>query len=364
MTTILHTEASMGFGGQEKRIIVEMENIARDKFKSILATRPGSKIGKRAENLGYKVYYLKMRSSFDLSSVIKLISICKKEKVDIIHTHSSIDSWLGGFASKLYPRPWIIRTRHIGAKIGNRFVYTKLTDKIITVSKNVKDYLASEGISRDKIIAIPTGVDTDRFNPELYDTRVRTEFGINEKMFLIGIIAVLRNKKGHRYLIKAIEKLKKGYPCIRLLIVGEGPQEGNLKALIQEFNLEDTVIMTGNRQDIPQILKALDLFVLPSYEEALGTAIIEAQSMGKPVISTRAGGIPEIVKNGQTGLLTEPEDVDDLSKSIEKVVKDSTLAKRLGLKARQYIIDNYSQKVMISRIEEFYKKMINTEIGK
>src|SRR5574337_913702 len=147
--TVLHTEASLGFGGQERRILRELEGLDPRRFRGLLLCQPGSRLGEVTEERGIPTIRLKMRSAYDPLAFVQIIRLLKRERVDIIHAHSSRDAWLFGAAGKLLRIP-VFRTRHLLTRIGGRYVYTHLTDTVITVSEGVRRYLISRGIAGEK----------------------------------------------------------------------------------------------------------------------------------------------------------------------------------------------------------------------
>jgi glycosyltransferase involved in cell wall biosynthesis len=183
---------------------------------------------------------------------------------------------------------------------------------------------------------------------------MRAHFNVPREAFVIGIIAVLRNAKGHRFLLRAVKQLAPEFPQIKLLIAGTGPQEQNINNLIRELGLEHQVTMLGHQDDIPSLLRALDVFVLPAQEEALGTALIEATAMGVPVIATRVGGIPEVL--GEAGLLFESEDVAALVSQLRTLIRSPELAARMRAQGAARARELYDENLMVRRTEELYLK--------
>lgn len=354
--TVLHAEASLGFGGQERRILRELEGLDPARFRGLLLCQPGSKLGRVTEERKIPTLWLKMRSAYDPVAFIQILRLLKRERVDIIHAHSSRDAWLAGAAGKLLGIK-VFRTRHLLTPIGGPFVYARLTDLVLTVSEGVRQYLISAGVPARQIIAVPTGINLKRFDPTRADlVDMRPRFDIPREAFVIGIIAVLRKAKGHRFLLQALKRLAPEFPQMKLLIAGTGPQEQNIRTLIKELDLAEQVLMLGHQDDIPSLLRALDVFVLPAQEEALGTALVEATAMGVPVIATRIGGIPEVL--GDAGLLFESEDVDALVQHLRTLIRSSELAARMRAQGAARARELYDENLMVRRTEELYLKAV------
>ncbi len=352
--TVLHTEASLGFGGQERRILRELEGLDAARFRGLLLCQPDARLGRATEERGIPTIRFRMRSAYDPVAFVKILQLLRRERVDIVHAHSSRDAWLAGAAGKLLGIP-VFRTRHLLTRIGGPYVYARLADTVLTVSEGVRQYLISRGVPGDKIVAVPTGINLKRFDPARTDLAdMRARFNIPRDAFVIGLIAVLRKAKGHRFLLQALKRLAPEFPQLKLLIAGTGPQEQNIRNLIQELGLGEQVMMLGHQDDIPSLLKALDVFVLPAQEEALGTAIVEATAMGVPVIATRIGGIPEVV--GKAGLLFESEDVDALANHLRTLIGSPELAARMRAQGAARARELYDENLMVRRTEALYLK--------
>jgi glycosyltransferase involved in cell wall biosynthesis len=349
---ILHTEASLGFGGQERRILRELEGLDRGRFEGMVLCQPGSKLGQVTEQRGFPTFWLKIRSPYDVIAFAQIARLVRRERIDVIHTHSSRDAWIVGAVGKLLGVP-VFRTRHLLTRIGGPFVYARLADRVLTVSEDVRRYLLSEGVPAEHVVAVPTGIDLKRFDPARGDlVDMRAQLGIPRDAFVVGIVAVLRKNKGHRFLIQAVERLIREFPTLRLLIVGDGPQARNIRDLVRDLNLASHVVLAGHIDDVPSVLKALDVFALPAQEEALGTALVEATAMGVPVIATKVGGIPEVL--GDAGLLCPSEDVDALVGCLRTVLTTPALLAQMRERGMKRARELYDENLMVRRTEKLY----------
>lgn len=358
MKRILHTEASLGLGGQERRSLREMTLLDRETFTPLYLCQEGARSGEMARAAGIETHHLRLRSILDLATIFRLVRALKRWRIDVIHTHSSRDGWIAGIAGKLAGIP-VVRTRHLRTRIGGPFVYHRLADVVLAVSQNVADYLIGEGVPATQVKTIPTGIDLTRFDPQrdgLND--VRAELRIPADATLIGIIAVLRRRKGHRFLIDAFANLLAEFPNTYLLIAGDGPQSENLRTQVRELGLEDRIILAGHRTDIPDVLAALDLFVLPSEEEALGTAILEAMAMGVAVAATDVGGIPEAL--GDAGVLFAASATPPIESALRELLADPEHRADLARRGRKRVVTEFSQELMVRRIENIYRDLLTS----
>ncbi len=355
MIKVLEVEASKGFGGQEKRTIRLANYMPKDKVKTYFAVNPDSILMRDADKLGIECLPIKMGATYDIFAVLTLVRYIKKLGIDIVSTHSGRDGWLGGIAAKIAGVK-CVRVRHLQTPFASAFSYKYLTDEVTAISEGVREYIASRGVKRQKIRLIYTGIDTKHFKRG--ESSLRKELEVAKETFLVGIIAILRGAKRHKDLIDAIKKLSEKYD-VKLVIVGEGPQWENLQNKIKEDGLEDRVIMTGYRNDTVNILSALDLFVLPSNMEALGTALLEAQSCGVPVVGSRVGGIPEALEDGGSGLLFESENVDDLAEKIERFIVDKEFYERASKRAREFVAQKFSVEKMVADTLRQYEELLS-----
>ena len=369
MYTILHTESSLGWGGQELRIIQESLEFMKRGYRMLIACQPGSKIFTAAQGKGIPVIALRMRASIDPLALVNCIRSIKRNGVDLVHTHSSTDSWVCSPASKGSGVP-VIRSRHVSTPISkspfSRFLYMKLADRVITSGDTIRrEMIEVNGYDPQKIVSIPAGIDEKRFSPEINGDDVRKELNIGKDDYLLGVVSILRSWKGHIYLLEAFRTLREKIPNLKLVIAGSGPQERNLGNYIQENGLTGKAIMTGFREDVPQILKSLDLFILPSYSnEATSQVIPQAMAMGVFVISTSAGGIGEVVTNGETGKLVPPRDAHALSEAIFWAYQHGEECRKMAQKAREVVLKEFTLTRMIEKTERVYRELLGRQAVK
>lgn len=351
---ILELESSKGWGGQEKRTVRLVNSLDKNKFKVYWAVSKDSKLFQNRENINAEFIPIEMKKSYDIKAIKKVIDLIKKYNIDIISTHSGKDAWVGAIA-RLFTKAKVIRTRHLQTPIASTLSYN-LSDKVVTVSKQVEKYLLKRGVKREKLLTIYTGIDTNKFSPEIKKD-IRKELHLPKDTIIIGIVAVLRAAKRHIDLIEAFSNIDTEKNTA-LVIIGSGPQEKNLKDFIKEKNLKN-IYMLGHREDIDKILPSFDIFVLPSEMEALGTAILEASACGIACIGSRVGGIPEVIQDNKTGFLFESKNIKDLREKLEILIKNDELRKIFGENAREEVLKNFSVKSMVENTQKLYESIIN-----
>ncbi len=359
MLKILHTESSLGWGGQEIRIIREILGLKQRGYWIALAAPQRSNIYKRASKEDILVFPLDLHKRHPFISY-QLASIIKKNNIQILNSHSSRDSWHSVFVKSFFCKNLrLIRTRHLSTPISknifSKFLY-KTPDVIITTGESIRQRMIEiNKFDAQKIISIPTGVDINLFSYRGIIPSLNKE----KDHIYIGTISILRSWKGLDYFIYAIKILVKSYKNLKFFITGDGPQKGNLINLAQKIGVDKYIEFLGYREDIPGILASLDILVHPSTgHEGVPQIILQALAMKKPVIATNVGSIPEIIKNQKTGLLIKPRSPQEIAKAISFLIEDKNIAKELGEKGRLFVEDNYSLERMLEKIENIYHKII------
>ena len=278
--------------------------------------------------------------------------------VDVVNSHSSTDSWLAALAcATLAPAPALVRTRHISASIPNnlptRWLYRSATRHIVTTGENLRMQLIRDNhIPPERVTSVPTGIDSARFVPGARDA-ARRSIGLPSGRRLIGVVATLRSWKGHRYLIEAVHRLPGD---VGLVIVGDGPQRRNIESKIRELGMVGRTSLVGNQVDVLPWLQSLDVFALPSYaNEGVPQALVQAMLCALPCVTTAAGSIGEIARDGMTAIVVKTEDAADLKRGLEQALGDAKLCERLGAAARQYCAANLGVEAMLDRMERVFR---------
>ena len=237
----------------------------------------------------------------------------------------------------------------------SRDKYRKDVDAIIAISEGVKKVLIDSGVSPAAIHVIPSGIDFSPFQAVMPRDFLRREFSFSADDYLVGIVAALEDHKGHTYLIQASRILKEEAPEIKVIVVGTGSLRLELDEQVQKLGVEDIVFFLGFREDIPRILASLDLFVLSSHLEGLGTSLLDAMASRLPIVATQTGGIPEVVINLETGLLVPPRDPASLARAILTLWKDRDFAARLGQRGFEVVYQKFSAQSMAEKTIELYE---------
>lgn len=357
---IIHTEASEGFGGQEKRILLESVSFIEKGHEILIVGQPNSRLGKEAVSRSIPFCKLRMRFSWDILSFFKFILIVIKHKPDLIHTHSSIDSWIGGLVGRLLRIP-VVRTRHVSVPVkGHTFnlVY-RLPKKIFTTAEVIKKLLiSSKSCDPSKIEVVPTGVDMSVFKRNISKNLFKSEMRVPEETLLVGMVAQLRGSKGHLDFLEAISELSK--ENARFYIVGDGEGRKLYENKAAEWNLlNKRVFFLGYREDIPTVMAGLDLLVIASTRtEGIPQVALQSMSMGVPIVGTNIGGVPEVLFPSKSGLVVPPKNSMALANGIRILLKNKKIRERMGNMGQEFVDRNFSLENMIKKILFLYEEVI------
>jgi len=351
-------------GGQRQSFFLAKE-LKRRGLPFFFIVQPESPLHQKACEAELPVLPFKMRNEFDLPAILRLAWAMKRKKCLLAHFHDAHSAAVGSVAASLAKVPFRIITRRVDFPLKknpfSRRKYMKNVDAIIAISEGVKKVLVEGGVDPENIEVIPSGID---FSPFEEDSLALTskdylhrEFSFAVDDYLVGIVAHLADHKGHQYLIQATKILKKQSPKIKTIIVGEGPLSMELNRQAKELDVEDIVFFLGFRKDIAKILSSLDLFVLSSYLEGMGSSILDAMACRLPVVATNVGGIPEVVIHGETGLLVPPRNPSALARAILKLYSNKALASRLGQKGYELVHRKFSAEAMADKVVHLYERV-------
>jgi glycosyltransferase involved in cell wall biosynthesis len=260
--------------------------------------------------------------------VFTLKKILRAGRFDVLNTHSRQDTLIAATAGRLAKVPLIVRTRHLASPVGSLLSYTWLPHRVTTVSHYVRRQLIGRGVPAEHVQAIYTPV---VLTPRLEHSTLRDELGLSADAILVGCVAVLRPDKGHLELINAMLPLLRTRPRLHLVLAGGGsPGFEQLQAHIAHSGVSDRIHMLGTRRDVPNVLAGLDIFCLATRQEAMGTAFLEAAASGLPVIGTDVGGVSEMMRPGETGLLVPLDDAQALQHALIQLIDSPVLRTKMG----------------------------------
>jgi glycosyltransferase involved in cell wall biosynthesis len=384
---ILHIITRLDMGGSAQNTLHTCKELS-DKFDKILVHGPSlesrmtdleKKIVEdgitKAEGRGVKVILLpslvrSIRPMKDLKALLALVWLIRKEKPEIVHTHSSKGGILGRLAAKLCGVPHIIHTPHGHVfyghfgKIASKVflwverIFSRFTDRLVALTHGEKnDYIEMSVCAPEKLLTIHSGVDVQQFlNANGNGTAKRRSFGLAKQEAVIGFVGWLLPIKGPGYLLKAMDHIWPVQPETTLIMVGKGDLDVDLRAEALRKNVNGKVKFLGWREDINQLMPIFDILVLPSLNEGMGRVLVEALAAGKPVVASRVGGIPDLIQNGYNGYLVPPADEKALADAILKLLNDRDQANLMGHRGKE-LCQQFSLEAMIAKLDDLYSDL-------
>lgn len=393
MKKIIHVITRMDMGGSAQNTLLTCLGLDKQKYKIILAhgrslesamTQLEKEIVdqqlNKAKKQGVRLISLdpmvrRIDPVSDFKTLLTLLRLFMKEKPDIVHTHTSKAGILGRLAAGLARVPIIIHTPHGHVFWGHFrkifsavfFIIEKLmepmTDRFIALTKGEKkDYLKLALTRKEKVETIHSGVDVRRFIDAQIDappdaSKKKSQVGVSPDALVVGTVGWLLPIKGPMVLLKAMEGVWPHYPDAELVYVGKGELEAELKEKTALMDVSDKVHFLGWREDIPQLIQMMDIFVLPSLNEGMGRVLIEAMASSKPVIGSDVGGVPDLIIPNVNGLLVPPGNVRKLSGAIIKLIQDKALRKQMGRQGKRRVAQ-FDISNMIYKIDRLYDELL------
>ncbi|MFX0136788.1 MAG: glycosyltransferase family 4 protein [Candidatus Hodarchaeota archaeon] len=315
----------------------------------------------------------KINLYFDVIAFLKLISIFKKYKFNIVHTHSSKPGFLGRLAAKIAGVQVIIHTVHGFAfhqfsSKWNILIFQLLekiaglaADKIILLNKTDFEYAIKNRIANvGKLIKIYNGIPLDKFDFEIDIQKKKYSLNIPNDYFIVGSVGRLWEQKSPHDFIAAIPDVLKQVPNTYFLVIGNGHLRKDLESLSEKLSIQNYIKFLGWRNDVPEILKILDVFVQTSLWEGLSLSILEAMATRKPIVATNIKGNNELILNNRTGFLIQPNDFKKLASNIIRLLKNKKLAKGMGREGRKRVEEKFNINSHVEQIENIYNQLLSS----
>ena len=373
---LLHVITHLPIGGAQDNTLYTVELLNKDKYDISLSCNLNGELVSRAKKVKhlklYDVPNLRREVSIinDIRAFLYLYKLIKKENFTIIHTHSSKAGFLGRIAAMLNKTPIVIHTIHgfafhdyMNSFKKNIFIYleklsAKWTHGLVTVSNLNKKKVVDLGIAPiEKLKNIYSGIDLTLFINEKND-QFRKELNLDSNHLLLGSVGRLSNQKDPITMIEAFYIVIKRFPNAHLTLVGDGELRDEILIKIDQLQLNGRVHLTGNKNDPWKIYHSLDLFIMSSIYEGLGRSITEALSCGVPVVCTSVEGVPEIVRDNETGILVPPKDPSALATGIIKSLNDMDNARKMAEEGRKFVNENFDVKKMVDDIDTLYDTLL------
>lgn len=361
---IAYVIKEMVVGGSQTHLLQVLRLLDRQRFEPVLCCLSGEGVLlDDVRKLGVEVVVPAAGRAFKGFALASRIAVLARElrarEIQIVHNYLLRANLVGSLAARLVRVPIVLCSKRgchhrqgaelISAKIGNF-----LADRVTANAEAVREFVhQDEGCPLAKMTVIPSGIDTERFQP-LPAADHQRGLGLPPERFVVGVVTRGRVRKGVEEFIRAIALLRDRRPEILGVIVGEVPVDDELKEMLAGLGIQDHIVLLGRRKDMPQVLSAFDLFVLSSHDEGMSNAILEAMAMERAVVATDVGGTGEVVRDGESGLLVPAKDPVALAQAIEAVAADPARRRAMGELGRRIVENKFSARAMVRQMEELY----------
>lgn len=368
---VLHVIGGGELGGAEMHILNLLTHMDRERFEVRLCCLFPEPFVQVARANGIATDAVVMRHKLNIGIVDNLMEIIRGHQIDIVHTHGVRANLVGRLAAKLAGIKHIVTTVHsvleqdypsFFARQVNRLmerITINSVERFVTVSDLLKQDLVGHGIPAVKITTIYNGVNLAAFRQERVTGDVRKDLGIDPDVPVLGMIARFHPVKGHRFFLEAAKTISRVRPACRFLLVGSGQYRSEVEAMVKQLGLREQVIFTGYREDIVDVLHSLDILVISSLSEGFGLTAIEAMAMKVPVVATRVGGLPEIIKHGSNGILVPPAEGQAIAQAVLDLLANPEDSRAMAARAFEHVRENFSVEIMAKNTEQLYCSLMS-----
>jgi glycosyltransferase involved in cell wall biosynthesis len=359
--TVLHLSSTSGPGGAEMIVKRLASSLDPTRFRSVVCLFRAGWLYDASLGAELPASIIQMNGAFDTRWARAFAALVRNERVEVIHAHEFTANTYGSLMGKILGVP-VVATVHgksyfveqVKRRVAYRFV--SRVSRMVAVSEDLKQFIVRRvGVAEHRVNVVYNGVDVAGSPPVDQVSAIREDLRLDGYDHVIGTVGSLYPVKGHIHLIKALPEILRTCPKTLLLLVGQGELEQALKAEVVKRNLDAHVRFLGFRGDVPALLSLFDVFVLPSLSEGLSMALLEAMAAGKPVVATKVGGNSELVIDGDTGFLIDPESPESISDRVVQVLRDKVQAAGMGNRGRRRVQDKFSFRAMVDRYQSYYE---------
>jgi glycosyltransferase involved in cell wall biosynthesis len=356
--TLLYVDTEHFWRGGQEQLFSLMQGMQERGHTVCLASPDDAPLGQRAREIDIQTDAFEQRNEMSLRAFVRLRRILRKRRFDVIHFNTPRAIVAGSLMGRLEGVKVSISSRRVNFPLKSwfsRLKYNWLQDGIITVSDTIRETLLSGGVKASLIQVIYEGVDL-----HWIDCQQPVGDRLGNGNLVVGTVAHFSHEKGHETLLKAAASLASRFGNVTYLLVGDGELRARLHRLTEELKIASHVSFTGFRSDCEALMKHFDVFCLPSRSEGLSSAILSAMANRLPVVATNVGGIPELVVNGQTGLLVEPDNPPQLAGALSRLLDSRELRRQLGHEGRRRIESHFTLDRKLDETESLYRRLLGT----
>ena len=362
---ILYLSSSVNLWGARKSLLDILTHLDKKTFSPIVVCSASGPLTEKLDEIKIPYRIVKIRLwrkgkyfPWIPSTVMCLAKLIRKERISLVHSNSHSDAPYGILACKFRKIPVILHIRDIiqPDKVGKYLL--KHADRVIAVSNAAADAFKDIKNRNKKLLVINNSIDLNSFKAS---EDIRGKLNISKNELVIGIVGQISKLKGHDVFLRAASIILEKNKNVKFLVVGNVRRErdqGLCEALINKLDLRENVIFTGFRHDIANVLSAIDILAFPTLKESFGRSAIEAMALGKPVVASNVGGVPEIVNHGKTGILVSPGDAEELADGLLELINDKEKREDMGNEGLKVVREKFDIRDMMNRIENVYKELL------
>jgi glycosyltransferase involved in cell wall biosynthesis len=362
----VHLDTARTWRGGQNQVLLTVTGLSELGHTAVLVAHEAGELRRRASE-GLRFVGFAPRSEFDVHAAWQLAKIFGDVRPDVVHAHDPMAVSLTAMALQmktgLPAPPLVVASRRVDFHL-KRHAFSKWkyghVDVFIAASQLIATILVDDGIPADKIEVVHDGVNIAAIDKQPV-VDAHAAFWLPKGTPLVGNVAALAAHKGQQYLIAAAARVVRELPDTRFLILGEGELRETLERQIKDLGLDRHVFLTGFRGDVVGLMKSFDVFAMSSVTEGLGSAVLEAMACERPVVATKAGGIPEAVRDGETGVLVPPHDEAALAAGIVQLLKDPSMRKRFGQAGRERVVSEFSVERLVTGTARVYEKWLSSK---
>ena len=356
----LHIDTARTWRGGQNQVLLTVHGLRAAGHRAALVAHPGGELRRRAEE-GLELVPLAPDHELDLKAGWKLSRVLNKLRPDLVHAHDPHGVAMASVALSMLTRapvPPLVVSRRVDFRLKrnsfSRWKYRQVR-LFLTSSEAIRQMLVHDGVDPEAVVTVYEGIDVERM-AHVEAANVHATFWLPHGAPVVVNVAALVPHKGQRHLIDAVPAVLRRVPDARFLVVGEGPLHAELEQRVRHLHVEKHVLLTGFRSDVLAIIKGADLFVMSSETEGLGTSLLDAMAAGKACVGTRAGGIPEVIADGATGVLVTPRDPPALADAMARLLEDAALRKRMGEAGLSRVKAQFSVEKMVKETLAAYAR--------
>lgn len=358
----VHVDAVRGWGGGQVQALALTQGLIDSGHAVTLVCQPESALAQRAAQAGVPVELVPMRHGCDALALMALARLFRRLAPHVVHLHTSTAHTLGALAARRARVPVVVAVKRTAfapnRSVVNRWRYTRWVDRVVAVSTGARAALVEAGVPAECVVVIHSAVDCAAMKPADRGW-ARRMLDLPADAAVVATVGRLSPEKGLHVLLKAAERIIAARPDARFVICGDGEAAAALREQAQQADLSWCVRFLGHRDDVRPVLAALDVFALPSLQEGRGVALLEAMAMARPAVASRAGGIPDALVEGVTGLLVPPGDASALAEAILALLRDEPCRSRMAAAARARAAAHFSREAMVRRTEALYRGLLS-----